>query len=102
MGERSQHVQVEEKVSSSLQCDDLGAPEGTVLAGLIHLIYCNDQPACHAMNESASSIVFVDDDTENVHAPDMVSLKTIFQNEVNKAVEWLSDNVCVLPLIRVR
>ena len=98
LGQRTQYVQIENKTSSSLKCIDLGAPEGTVLAGLIHLIYCNDQPACHEQNNGASTIVFVDDNTGHVQAKDKDSLQRLFQNEVNLASQWLSDNrLCIAP-----
>ena len=64
---RTQTVQIETKCSKYLPCGPLGAPQGSVLANIIHLIYSNDYPAYHDDNDNAPSVVFVDDDNDTVH-----------------------------------
>ena len=60
-------MQVESKVSDPLPCEDDAVPQGSVLGGLFHLINSNYFPACH--NE-VEAIVYVDDDSDTVHAPE--------------------------------
>ena len=59
LGDRTQQVQIESKVSPALDCGDHGVPQGSVLGGLLHIINSNDFPACH---EEGEAIVYVDDD----------------------------------------
>ena len=67
LSERTQQVQVESKTSSPLECHDHGVPQGSVLGGLLHVINCNDLPACH---EVGVGVVYVDDVSDTVHAKD--------------------------------
>ena len=93
LGGRSQCVKVESKTSDYLECEDNGAPQGSILAGLFHVINSNDLPDCH---EEGESIVYVDDDTDSVHADHPEQLVDKLQKEVNNTVSWLKDNrLCV-------
>ena len=93
LGGRTQCVQVESKTSEYLECEDSGAPQGSILAGLFHLINSNDLPDCH---EEGESVVYVDDDTDSVHAGHPDQLVEKLQREVNNTVSWLKDNrLCV-------
>ena len=90
---RSQCVRVESKQSKFTECEESGAPQGSVMAGIFHIINSNDLPDCH---EEAESIVYVDDNTDSVHDGDPDQLMVKLQNEVDKTVEWLKDNrMCV-------
>ena len=90
---RTQCVQVESKMSDYLECEDSGAPQGSILAGLFHVIQSNDLPDCH---EEGESVVYVDDDTDSVHSGDPEQLVEKLQREVNNTVSWLKDNrLCV-------
>ena len=90
---RTQQVQVESKVSDPIACEDDGVPQGSVLGGLFHLINSNDFPACHQEGEA---IVYVDDDSDTVHAADPVRLQQLMQQEAGNSAEWLADNkLCV-------
>ena len=93
LGGRTQCVQVESKTSNFLECEDCGAPQGSVLAGLFHVIHSNDLPDCHQEGES---VVYVDDDTDSVHSGNPEHLVEKLQREVNNTVSWLKDNrLCV-------
>ena len=90
---RSQQVVVESKISDPIPCEDDGVPQGSVLGGLFHLINSNDFPACHEVGEA---IVYVDDDTDTVHAAEPDRLRELIQQEANNSASWLSDNkLCV-------
>ena len=86
---RTQLVQVESKASEPLPCEDDGVPQGSVLGGLFHLINSNDFPACH---EEGEAIVYVDDDSDTVHAPEPDRLKDLIQQEAGNSARWLTDN----------
>ena len=93
LSKRTQSVQVESKVSESLDCGDHGAPQGSILGGLLHVINSNDFPDCH---EEGAGIIYVDDDTDSVHSNEPADLKIKIQKEVNNSVSWLKDNrLCV-------
>ena len=90
---RSQQVVVESKLSETIPCEDDGVPQGSVLGGLFHVINSNDFPACHQEGEA---VVYVDDDSDTVHAAEPERLKEIIQQEAQNSASWLSDNkLCV-------
>ena len=91
-------MQIQSIYSTSLPCGNLGAPQGSVLAGLLQNIHCNDFPACHSNSEAASGILFVDDESDNVHAQSEEALYELLQGEVDISLNWLSDNrLCTAP-----
>ena len=95
LGDRSQYVQVESQVSEQLLCGDCGAPQGSVLAGLLHIISSNDFPDCH---EEGEAVVYVDDDTDHVSDADPGALQRKIEKEARLSVQWLTDNkLCVAP-----
>ena len=64
-----------------------------MLGGLLHVINCNDFPACH---EEGESVVYVDDDTDVVHAKSTTQLQAKIEREANNSASWLKDNrLCV-------
>ena len=90
---RTQCVRVESKQSPFIECEESGSPQGSIMSGIFHIINSNDLPACH---DEAESIVYVDDDTENVHDGDPDNLAAKLQVEVQESVNWLKDNrMCV-------
>ena len=93
LGGRTQCVQVESRISEQLPCGDFGIPQGSVLAGLLHVIFCNDFPACH---QEAEAVLYVDDDSDTVSDCDPKVLKDKIETEAGLSVEWLKDNrLCV-------
>ena len=64
-----------------------------MLGGLFHLFNSNDFPACHNEGEA---IVYVDDDSGTVHAPEPFMLNNLIQQEVDNSARWLTGNkLCV-------
>ena len=93
LGNRTQVVVVEAKASQPLQGGDHAVPQGSVLGGLLHLINSNDFPACHEVGES---VVYVDDDSDTVHAKDPAELRNLIEKEAGNSADWLADNrLCV-------
>ena len=58
------------------------------MAGILHTINSNDLPDCQ---NGAKSVVFVDDDTDSVHANRPEEVVENLQKEVNNSVNWLKD-----------
>ena len=57
------------------------------------MINSNDLPACH---EDGESIVYVDDDSDSVHAADPEDLRILVEKEANNSADWMKDNrLCV-------
>ena len=93
LGGRSQVVQVESKQSKSSNLEDHAVPQGSILGGLIFIIFSNDFPASNQIGES---VVYVDDDTDVVSDGDPNSLKQKIQTVANNSSGWLTDNrMCV-------
>ena len=90
---RSQAVQVEAQQSSLHDLQDHGAPQGSILGGLLFIINSNDFPACRVEGES---VLFVDDDTDCVSEADPDCLVQKMQLEADNSCDWLGDNrMCV-------
>ena len=93
LSNRMQCVRVESKISPYIDCEMSGVPQGSVLGGIFHVINSNDLPTCH---NDAESVVYVDDDTDTVHAKNIDVVVFKLQKEVENTVDWLKDNkMCV-------
>ena len=91
--DRSQCVRVESKTSDFLDCDNFGIPQGSLLGGLLHVINCNDFPACHQEGES---VLYVDDDSDVVSDSDINTLRDKIETEAGLSAQLLKDNrLCV-------
>ena len=47
LGDRKQFVKIESKTSDLLDYEESGAPQGSVIAGVFHIINSNNMPDCH-------------------------------------------------------
>ena len=57
------------------------------------MINCNDLPGCQSEGDA---VVFIDDDTDNVAADDIETVKEKIQEEAGNSTLWLKDNqLCV-------
>ena len=93
LSNRSQLVQVESKQSELCQLDDHAVPQGSILGGLMFIIFSNDFPASTTEGES---VMFVDDDSEVVQDSDPEALQRKIQIEAVNSANWLEDNrMCV-------
>lgn len=61
----------------------------SIFSYIIFLIFYNDFSATSA---EGTSIVYADDDTENVHDSDPEELKRKLQSEADRATSWVKDN----------
>ena len=59
LSDRKQIVQVETKVSDAIDIDDNAVPQGSILGGLLFLIFENDFPAS---SKHVESVLYADDD----------------------------------------
>ena len=113
---RQQRVQVESKISEPQKIGDIALPQGSVIAGLLFVIFQNDFPAQNivtAANDNArnnnmeevdredvdenithegESILFADDNTHSVHDANPDVLERKHQVQANRSTEWIRDN----------
>ena len=93
LGGRSQVVQVESKQSKPSYSSDHAVPQGSILGGLIFIIFSNDFPESSTEGES---VMYVDDNTDVVHDSDPHLLKQKIQHQADCSANWLADNrMCV-------
>ena len=64
-------------------------PQGSILGPLIFLIFNNDFPASAVEGES---VLYADDDTDNVHGKEVEELREKIQREADRSTDWVSDN----------
>ena len=89
LADRKQVVQVETKQSEPKEIGDKAVPQGSVLGGLIFLIFQNDFPES---SEDGASVLYADDDTDTLSDPDPDYLKIRIQEKADRSTTWYRDN----------
>ena len=91
LSNRKQVVQVETKISEPKDVGEVAVPQGSVLGGLLFLIFQNDFPENND-DEPGESVLYADDDTDIVSDKDPEILRQKIQNKADKSTEWYQDN----------
>ena len=90
--ERVQIIQVETKFSDPEPLEAYAVPQGSILGSFIFLIFNNDFPASSSEGES---VLYCDDDTDNVSDKNIQELTAKMQREADRSTDWVKDNKMV-------
>ena len=81
---------METKQSRPQEVGSTGAPQGSILAGFLFVIFQGDFPENNV--DSGDSVLFVDDDTDNVRDANPDVLEEKLQSQADRSTEWVRDN----------
>ena len=86
-------VQIEEKSKSEPKdIGDASVPQGSILGGILFVLYQNDFPENFTEDES-DSIQYADDDTDKVRDAKLEELEKMIQAKVNASTAWIRDKL---------
>ena len=74
--DRRQYVMIESRLRDPLEVGDQGVPQGSLLGPLCFIMFYNDFPA---VRQEGSSVLYADDDTDNITDADPEALKVKLQ-----------------------
>ena len=83
---RVQTTKVQARTSDPILLGECGAPQGSILAGLLHVISCND---CPSANTEGSSVLFVGDGTDMGTGDSIPELQDWAQRQAMRTCQWM-------------
>ena len=91
--QRTQTVEIQGKRSCTRYLSNYSTPQGSILAGLLYLIFSNDLPS---PQDDKDTILYVDDTTDMIKDKSIINMRHKLQDEANKSVNWVNANRMII------